>query len=119
MWIIRTFPVSVHRPYRPDQFTPLSFFCKRSAYFFRHIPAVHLIEHIFQRDNIAVVRALCMQRVKIICQRHEAHAHEREYPFYIISCLPVIPSETRQVLDNDTVCFPVFDILHQAVKARP
>ena len=62
---------------------------------------------------------MAVQTVIMVVYRDKADAKERENPLDIFPRIQVLPAETGQVFDYNTVNFAGFDLGHHFLKCRP
>ena len=115
MLIIRVFAVAIWSPCA-DKLATTLLYRQGGVYFLGYILAVNLVDEIFQRHDISVLRSLCCQSIKIVVDSDKTDAEERENTLQIVTGFLVVTTKTRQVFYRDAV-YPSFaHFLHHLLK---
>ena len=94
MLIIRVFAVAIWCP-RADKLATTLLYRQGGVYFLGYILAVNLVDEIFQRHDISVLRSLCCQSIKIVVDSDKTDAEERENTLQIVTGFLVVTTKTR------------------------
>ena len=83
-----------------------------------NIPAIRVVNQVFERKNDFVAYLLRLCRVVVVVDGNKTDAQGRKNLLDISAGINVVTTKTGKVFDNDAVDFSCFDLFHHSLKVR-